>query len=267
MREMAGDPSTKKSSIVESVLRALALLDELNRSKISSVDHLHRVTGLPKATIVRLLQTLCAAGYVSNDRRQGGYQVTSMVQNLSAGFHGAPMIVEACRTLMIDFTRKFQWPAALALIDYDAVVVRFSTVADSPISPAHIAVNSRMRFFTRALGRAYLAFCPTGEREMLLKVLATSSHPEDQVAKDIPRAMAILDATRHQRYADRDPQVEPRISSTLAVPVIAGDRVLASVGVTYFTSAVAKEKAVATYVPELHALAERIRERFFQLNT
>src|SRR4051812_12254290 len=62
---------------VESVRRAIQLLHELNRQRVSSVRHLHHATGLPKPTIVRLLDTLIALGYVVNDRRQGGYQVTS----------------------------------------------------------------------------------------------------------------------------------------------------------------------------------------------
>jgi len=39
---------------VESVRRAFALLEELNRQRINSVQHLHEVTALPKSTIVRL---------------------------------------------------------------------------------------------------------------------------------------------------------------------------------------------------------------------
>ena len=43
-------------SPVESVRRAFALLEELNRQRINSVQHLHEVTALPKSTIVRLLE-------------------------------------------------------------------------------------------------------------------------------------------------------------------------------------------------------------------
>src|SRR5262249_515266 len=45
-------------SPVESVRRAFALLEELNRQRINSVQHLHEVTALPKSTIVRMLETL-----------------------------------------------------------------------------------------------------------------------------------------------------------------------------------------------------------------
>ena len=57
---------------VQSVQRALRLLAELNRQRVTSVAELHRRTGLPKPTIVRLLETLQAEGFIANDRRRGG---------------------------------------------------------------------------------------------------------------------------------------------------------------------------------------------------
>ncbi len=137
---------------VESVRRAFHLLHELNRQRVSSVRHLHRATGLPKPTIVRLLDTLIVLGYVVNDPRQGGYQVTSLVRSLSAGFHGDPLVVEAARPWAIAFTRKYQWPVAVAVLDRDAVAVRFSTIPDSPVSPFHATINMRLQLMSRALG-------------------------------------------------------------------------------------------------------------------
>ena len=77
--------------------RTLLLLEELNRHRVTSIDRLHKATGLPKSTVVRLMKSLCAMGYAANDRRQGGYAVASRVKSLSNGFHGDPLVVEAAR--------------------------------------------------------------------------------------------------------------------------------------------------------------------------
>jgi IclR family mhp operon transcriptional activator len=244
---------------VESVRRAMQLLHELNRQRVSSVRHLHQVSGLPKPTIVRLLDTLIALGYVVNDRRQGGYQVTSLVRSLSAGFHGDPLVVEAARPWAIAFTRKYQWPIAVAVLDRDAVVIRFSTIPDSPVSPFHATINNRLQLMSRALGRAYIAFCPASERNLLLRMLATSKDPEDAVARDRAAALTLLGMIRRVGFADRSAMVEPRSSSTLAVPVMLGRKVLATVGVSFFTSAIPKAEAVARYVPALQEMAKNIR--------
>jgi IclR family transcriptional regulator, mhp operon transcriptional activator len=244
---------------VESVRRALQLLHELNRQQVSSIRHLHNVTGLPKPTIVRLLDTLIALGYVVNDRRQGGYQVTSLVRSLSAGFHGDPLVVEAARPWAIAFTRKFHWPVAVAVLDRDAVAVRFSTIPDSPVSPFHATINMRLALMSRALGRAYLAFCPANERNLLLEMLSISDDPEAQAARDRDAALTLLAMIRRAGYAERSATVEPKSSSTLAVPVMLGRKVLATVGVTFFTSAIPKAEAIARYVPALKEMAKNIQ--------
>jgi IclR family mhp operon transcriptional activator len=244
---------------VESVRRALHLLHELNRQRVSSVRHLHHVTALPKPTIVRLLDTFIALGYVVNDRRQGGYQVTSLVRSLSAGFHGDPLVVEAARAWAIAFTRKFQWPVGVAVLDRDAVTVRFSTIPDSPISPFHATINRRLQLMSRAMGRAYIAFCPPNERNLLLDMLAMSDDPEAEVARDRDAAMTMLAMIRRAGFADRSATVEPKSSSTIAVPVMLGRKVLATVGVTFFTSAIPKAEAITRYLPPLKEMARNIQ--------
>jgi IclR family transcriptional regulator, mhp operon transcriptional activator len=243
---------------VQSVTRALSLLAEMNRQRLTTVRHLHAATGLPKATIVRLLQTLAAAGYVANDKRQGGYLVTSQVQSLSCGYHGDPLVVEAGRPWALEFTRRHRWPIAIALLDRDAMRVRFSTIPDSPISPFHATVNLRLCLLTRALGRAYVAFCPAAERDALLAALKSSPHPEDAGARNRASALRMLDATQRAGYAQRAVNVEPRSSSTIAAPIRRGGGVLASVGMTYFRSAVSRRDLADHYAPLLQELARNI---------
>ena len=216
-----------KSDTVEAAARTLLLLEELNRHRVASIDSLYKATGLPKSTIVRLMKSLCAMGYAANDRRQGGYTVASRVKSLSNGFHGDPLVVEAARPWALAFTAQYQWPIAIAVLDKMSVVVRFSTIPDSPVSPFHGTINMHLSLLKRALGRAYLAFCPADERSMLLDMLARSSEPEDRLAADRRRALALLTAIRKQGFAERDPAVEPRSSGTIAVPIVNNHRVLA----------------------------------------
>jgi IclR family mhp operon transcriptional activator len=246
-----------KSDTVEAAARTLLLLEELNRHRVASIDRLHKATRLPKSTVVRLMKSLCAMGYAANDRRQGGYAVASRVKSLSNGFHGDPLVVEAARAWAIAFTRQYQWPIAIAVLDRNAVVVRFSTIPDSPVSPFHGTKNMRLSLLGRALGRAYLAFCPASERSMLLDMLARSQLAEDRQAGERKRALSLLAAIRKQGFAERDPVVEPRSSNTIAVPVVAGERVLATVGMTYFTSALDRAE-ILRHVPLVQALADNI---------
>ena len=186
-----------KSDTVEAASRTLLLLEELNRHRVASIDRLHKATGLPKSTVVRLMKSLCAMGYAANDRRQGGYAVASRVKSLSNGFHGDPLVVEAARPWALAFTRQYHWPIAIAVLDRSSVVVRFSTIPDSPVSPFHGTLNMHLSLLGRALGRAYLAFCPISERSMLLDMLTRSQEREDRLASRA-QTRAVL--------AGRDPQ-------------------------------------------------------------
>ena len=220
---------------------------ELNRQRVTSVGELHQRTGLPKPTIVRLLETLIAEGFAASDSRLGGYQVTSKVAALSSGFHGAPMVIEAARPWAIELTRKLKWPAAVAVLQEDAVFVRFSTIADSPVSPFHATINMRLSLISRALGRAYLAYCPKEERQLLVRMLSASDHAEDRL-KNLARVVQqLVRSTRSRGFAERDPNVEPRNSGTIAVPIMAHGLVLATLGLTYFRSAVRRSTLIDTW--------------------
>lgn len=243
---------------VTSVLRVLTLLCELNRQRVSSIQDLHNSTGLPKSTLVRLLKTLCDAGYVSNNRARGGYQVTSLVKSLSCGFHRDPLIVEAGRPWAIDFTRRYRWPVAIAVLNVDAVRICFTTNPDSPVSPFHGTINSRMCLLTRALGRAHLAFCPEEERDLILNILRSSNHPEDQGVHDIKATLAMLASIKRAGFALRDANVEPTSSGTVAVPVMYGNKVLATVAMSYFKSAISPQEIISRYVPLLRDLGRNI---------
>lgn len=254
-----------KSDIVEAASRTLLLLEEINRHRVTSIDRLHRATGLPKSTVVRLMKSLCAMGYAANDRRQGGYAVVSRVKSLSNGFHGDPLVVEAARPWALAFTRQYHWPVAIAILDGSSVVVRFSTIPDSPVSPFHGTLNMQLSLLGRALGRAYLAFCPVSERSILLDMLARSLASEDKPAADRKRALALLAMIRKQGFAERDQMVEPRSSGTIAVPIIVNGRVLGTVGMTYFTSAIDRVDVVQRYVPVLKSLAGNVAASILSL--
>jgi IclR family mhp operon transcriptional activator len=243
---------------VQSVLRALSVLRELNRQRNTTVDHLHRATGLPKPTIMRLLGTLTAAGLVAKGERGIGYHVTSDVLALSSGFHGGPLVSEAGRPWASDLTRRLRWPAAIAVQECGRIAIAVSTAANSTVSPFHASIGVRFSLVTRALGRAYLAWCPEEERRILLRMLAASSDPEDNPPNLERVVRGIVTTVRRQGYALRDPKVEPRSSNTVAVPIMLGEAVAGTLGLSYFRSAVSQRALVEELVPALKQASREI---------
>ncbi len=253
---------------IRSIERAMSVLQELNLQPINTIAQLHARTKLPKPTLVRILRTLEEAGYVENDARQGGYQVSAQVTSLSSGYHKGPLVVEAGRAWAIAITRKHKWPIAIALPDYDGIVVRFSTVPDSLISPFHSTVNRRLCLLTRGLGLAYLAFLDQDEIDLIIDILRRSNDPENALSHHPDELERVLRSVRAAGYATRSSLVEPKNSNTIAVPIIGQNgRVLASMGLTYFKSAFGSEQeACERYVPILQSAAVAISEDLERLS-
>ena len=249
---------------VQSVARALKIFGILNRTGTATVRDLHSETGIPKPTIIRLLETLMAEGYVYKDHRMGGYQITAKSSVLGAGFHGAPLAIEAARPWAIDLTRQIKWPTAVCTLHNDGMIIRYSTIPDSPISPFHSSIGMKLSLARRGLGLAYLAFCPDAERAALIKRLEASPDPENHFPD--PRVLTeLIEQTRQRGFAERNFGVEPRSSGTVAMPLKLNDRVLATFGVTYFRSAIAERDLMARIVEPLRTAVANIEREIAQL--
>ena len=250
---------------VRAVERALRLLQCLNRQPVSTLDVLHQQTALPKPSLIRLLQTLISMGLVRHAPQYGAYYVTSAVQSLSCGFHSEPRIIEATAPIADALTRTLKWPVALAVFDTDAVVVRYSTIPQSPLALLHSSLNMRLSLVSRALGRAYLAFCPADERDILLRTLARSAQREDQPVHDEAAFLQVLEDIRARGFALRSPTVRP-VSNTLALPVFERGHVVATFGLTWFSSALSPEDAIRTLLPHLRQATLDIEARLLTVD-
>lgn len=251
---------------VRSVIRALEVLSLINRDRGSSIAELHKNTGLPKPTLVRLLETLVTAGYVAKDRKRSEYRVTHLVERLSVGFYGSPLIVQAARADALDLTERLKWPITVAVLDNDAMVVLYSTVPESPISPGRPPAFSRYRLLTRAHGLAFLAYCSEEQRKLVIASLVKSNHAEDRLANSPSNIARLIAQTRRLGYAFRDPRVEPKISMSLSVPLISRGEAIGSLGLTYFASAMKPAEAARRYVSEMQRAARSIEQRIEELS-
>lgn len=249
---------------VNSVVRAVALLKAMNARAVSTIDELHRETKIPKPTIVRLLQTLKTQDLVRHSPRHGAYCLTSEVEKLSCGYHGVPQLIEASASRVDDMTREIKWPMAIAIPDSAAVSICYSTIPLSPFSLHHSSIGMRLSLVSRALGRAYLAFCDDNERDALIKMIRKSSNREDAVAKNEGAMRTLIAEVRRRGVATRDPNVRA-VSNTLAVPIRESGRVVASVGLTFISAAMTQDEALDRYRSALLDLSQDISRELSEL--
>jgi IclR family mhp operon transcriptional activator len=258
-RRGATDPAQRSYPPVQAVCRALGVLRAINKLRIASVHAIHAETGFPKPTIVRILETLAAEGYVARDNMCGGYCVTSRVQELASGHQGISQIIEAARPLAVELTRRLKWPIGIGAIDGDAIAIKFWTGAISPWAHTNTVLGLRPNLVTTAMGRAHLAFCSGDERERHFRRLRADKSREFGEADEL-RLRAILQQVRHDGYAQREPKTQPYRTTTLAMPIREGDVVHALISISFFTTALAKCEVAEKVIAPLRATTRLIEE-------
>lgn len=238
---------------VNAVCRALHVLKVANETCIVTVNSIHAETGIPRPTIVRILETLMHEGYVVRDNMCGGYRVTAKVGELSSGYGGISRVIEIARPLSIGLTRQIKWPIGLGVIDGDAIEIVFWTGTISPVVHTNTVLGKRPDLFKSAMGRAYMAFCDDEERERQIARMRTQV-PAEFGAKDEAIFRQCLKRAKSAGYAIRDPRTEPVRMTTFGVPLLEKNKVAAVMSVSFFTSSLAhKDVKKAVLKPLLEA--------------
>ena len=214
--------------------RVLSVIEATNRITPITVQRISVECSIPAPTVVRILETLCARGYMVHLSRRAGYQLTSRIRALSAGFQGPPVIVERLGRYVDELTGRHLWPFAIATLDRDAMVIQHSSIPLSPLAHVRTTLHRRLPLLGRAHGIAYLAFCSSAERYHLIRLIASGDYPETEAVATGKDWRRLILQTRKRGYAMRPREFDPS-TSTIAVPImIAPGRVVATIGMTFF---------------------------------
>jgi len=126
-----------------------------------------------------------------------------------------------------------------------------------PVRPFTIQPGSTLASSVEQIDQAGVGVNP-----QLLELLARSSLPEDRMARNRIEVERLLNETRTQGFgmAHRARRVSEETS--LAIPVRAKDRILATVTVRYAATAVPLRAAVEQFLPRMREVAQKIEAQF-----
>ncbi|WP_373356193.1 helix-turn-helix domain-containing protein [Pseudoroseicyclus sp. CXY001] len=243
---------------VESVRRALLLLRMLNEHGVAKVRDLATDTGLPKATIVRMLETMIAEGYVTRDECLGGYSVTSQVKALSSGYTVSHQVLAAARAHIHPLADRILWPVSVATVEKDQVVVKFSTSPQSCLSYPFNVLGEVMDLAHNALGRVWLAFA---SQELSDRLVARQIGDRCAAVRDelLASRGAIVAQVRQQGFAKSIPIKNLKTRHEfVAMPLRKRGRLVAAVGVGYYASAMQGKRLSETVIDPLRQTVDAI---------
>lgn len=260
---------TYKVKTIRALDRGLEVLQYLHRSRNASLHDLHLATGLPKATLTRVIATLMERGLIWQRLADGAFMASHTWQPRPPQLSDELYLVEVASPVLARLCQKVNWPSVLAVPRLDHLEVIETNVPKSyfshiPLGPIGFRVNT----LRSASGRAYLAFCSEAERQAVLQRLAASQEPGNMLARNPAIIEQLLEETRTLGYGKRAPDFGGHFEKSrresddyrdsIAVPIWAGEDVVAAINLTWMHKVATVEQIVKRHLADLSQAAREI---------
>lgn len=252
---------------IRSLERGLRVLESFQNHPTCALQDIHRTTEIPKATLLRILETLQRAGMVTRRLGDGRYRISSRLARIAPHTARTSRVADVAAPVLDRLCRKILWPSDLMVPASDHMQIAETSQAVTPFSLKVSPIGAHVNYAMSAVGRAYLAYCPDKEREEILERLRKSRKLVDRLARDQKRLDRILEETRKRGYGLRDPAFgggpygrEPIDEgvSAIAVPLRDGKQVYGSINILWIRTAYSIEDFATMHLRDLQNAAAEI---------
>jgi IclR family mhp operon transcriptional activator len=262
--ETALDMTATKVAEIRVLQRGLQLLELANLHSGAQLRDFVRLTHLPKTTVHRILENLCAAGYMRRAPDSHRYYVTLQAHRLSDGYYDGGWISEAARPILEELAEAVRFPVAIATPYGAAMMLRDNTDASSALAPNVYARGTVLPLLTSASGKIFLAYCDGVTRKTLLDVCARSSEPDNEMARHPKMVRAALTRIKQQGYAFGQGARKTEVAvptSTIAVPIRSRGQLIGCLAMRYLSDSLTRRTIVTRYADILQQHARKIGSR------
>jgi DNA-binding IclR family transcriptional regulator len=206
------------SYIAPPVQRAVRLLRHIaDGDPVASVSETSKALKINRTTLLRLLHTLEAEGFVQRRNGESGYQVGLSLITLSARVIFSQDMMRVADPILASLAEAVEMSAHLGVLDDAYVLYVLRRTPNAPLA-SNIRIGSRLPAHATTMGRAILAYMNTPDVDEIFR-----GKPLLRFSANTPTTMGELHAALKQ--ARRDGFVwsmgffEPSIGSA-AVPVL-----------------------------------------------
>jgi len=246
---------------VVALVRGIEVLKAVNQLGEATVGAIHGVTSINKPTVVRMLETLIAEGYITKDA-EGLYVTTGKTLLLSQGYDLHRRVATLAEPLLTEAQSKLGWPLDIGLRDQDAMLVVQGSRHRAPMFFAR-KPGFRAPILQTSLGRAYLAHCDEAEKnDVLLRISEASSLGYESNIMSRAEIDALLADVRARGFGVMDDAYSQRECGgnfwAMAVPVLNNGKVLGAVNLMMVRHAVDLPTAEDKYLHELQSISSAL---------
>ena len=257
-KERTGPAAPRQSEGVRAFKRGLDVLREVNRSGGIRAGDVARALDLPRPTVYRLLETLEELGYIARSASDDRFRVTRRALSLGDGYDPGVVICQAAAPYLAELSKTLVWPVDLSTYENAAMVVQETTHARSPLSIDRGMIGKRLPMLRTSAGRAYLAACPTRERDLIVSHLRRIDEAEDRPFLKADRLDRMVAETQARGYAVRsEGEFNPKTAS-IAVPIVRDGAVFGCISIIWIRSALGLDEAIAQFAVQLQETAAAI---------
>lgn len=248
---------------VVAVERAMAVLRCVSLHKLATVGSIHQDTGIDKATIVRLLETLINEGYVHRTPEGPSYEVTRKVTQLVNGYDRHRELGRVGGKVMDKYRKTITWPMTFAAFDGDAMVI-----VEAIRKPRGLVVNRvpgyRFPMLVTSSGLAYLSAVTDEERDGIFDHLSSQPSPSiwDKRANDPDEVKRVLDTVRQNGYAISDEEYYKEQHDGVlwgaSVPIKGKTETYGAFGIMLLTHVLPRGEGLDEYLPIMQHIADEV---------
>ena len=194
---------------VQSVSRALEILDVLHHQPVATIAELAARQGVHRATTLRLLQTLERGGYVSRGEHRGEFRLGVKVFELGRAFEDRSDLLRAARPMMRHLAQKTGETIDLGVC-HDHETLLLESIALRPGARVGSTVGRRHAATCTTTGKLHLSML---SRHDVIGILARQGLPRigPKSITDPASFLAQLATVRENGYAVNDEETDANV--------------------------------------------------------
>lgn len=225
---------------VQSVERALELLEIISGEKEIGIRELSRQSGLSRSTVQRLIFTLLKVGYLTQNPLNQKYHLSFKLFQLGNRAIFQNDLRTIARPILEQMLFQVQETIVLGILDMGDVIYVDKITVPQEIQLAS-TVGSRVPSHCTATGKAILAFLPKDERLTILRGKQLKAYTNHTIT-GLPELEKELAAIRSRGYSIDNEERYPSVISVAAPIFDYTEKVAGAVGVPGFTYRIPPER-------------------------